>query len=135
MQCLMRLQKISIEDYGKAIFSANAPSEMRIKQYDSMMKALGLRQVIYGQCESLIIDSFPSAGSMMFAFNFYVHRALGNTNKDNLDDVLVGKSDVDESNVDDFPDLTDAVKSVLAITNMLKDLNFEKEIKPLKRML
>ena len=36
---------------------------------------------------------------MIFAFNFYVHQALGNTDRTDVEDILIGKEEVSEKEI------------------------------------
>ena len=66
---------------------------------------------------------------MVFAFCFYVHRALGNTDITDIDDVLIGKRDINDSNINDLPDLpvilqtTISIGATLTALCLLDDLN------------
>ena len=51
-----------------------------------MMYTLNLGQSIYAQCKSLV-GPLPGRGTMVFALSFFVHRALGHTDRTDADGV------------------------------------------------
>ena len=99
---------------------------------ETLLKDLDARQELYGQLDTITGDNFPSRGTVIFAFCFYVHKALQKTFRNDLDDILLEKKDVDESNEKDFPDLTETMNASIFITAVLSELEIAKHIKELQ---
>lgn len=96
------------------------------------MNTLNLRQSIYAQCESLVGESFPGKGTMVFAFCFFVHRALGHTDRNDVDDILIGKSDLSNSDLEDFPELPVIMQAAITVGSMVSALRIPDDLKHLK---
>ena len=69
---------------------------------------------------------------MIFAFSFYVHKALGNTKRTDVDEILIGNQDIGDSDIEDFPELTDVLEKVLSVTSILESLKIHKELNHLR---
>lgn len=123
------ISQIAIADYVSAVLNTNAPQNVLINYAEQMMNTLNSRQSIYTQCESLTGKSFPSKGTMVFAFSFFVHRALGHTERDDVDDILVGKRDLSGSDLDDFPDMSDIMQEAIRVGSRVSALRIQDEIK------
>jgi len=126
------ISKIVIADYSKAVLNPNTPQDELFYVAEQMLIALNSRQLIYSQCTSLFGESFPSKGTMVFAFCFYVHRALGNTDRTDIDDVLIGKRDINDSNINDLPDLPVILQTTISIGATLTALCLSDDLNHLK---
>ena len=115
--------------YGKGSTSAGSLLD---QNYNQMLTTLDARQSIYGQCTSLAGDSFPSAGTMIFAFSYYVHRALGHAKEINVDDMLTCKRRIEMSDLDNFPDLPETLDISISVGKKVESLRFDKDLKNLK---
>lgn len=124
--------KRAIADYIRTVVDSNKPQNVVIDIAKQMMNTLNSRQSIYAQCESLTGKPFPSRGTMVFAFSFFVHRALGRTDRDNVDDILIGKRDFSYSDIDDFPDISDVVKDAIKVGVSVNELQIQDDLKYLK---
>ena len=122
--------EIALNDYVRAVLS-NAPMEFQADVKTQMFEDLEARQFIYGNCSSLA-GEFPSKGTMTFALSHYVHKALELTERDDVDGVLTGDQDVTDENIDAFPDFSKILENTIWVANIIKDINFEKELKNLK---
>lgn len=122
--------EIALDDYVRAVLS-KAPLEFQADVKMQMFEDLEARQSIYGRCNSLA-GEFPSKGTMTFALSHYVHKALELTKRDDVDGVLAGDQDVTNENIDAFPDFSKVLEDTIWVTNMIKEINFEKELKNLK---
>ena len=98
---------------------------------ETILKTIDSRQELYGQLDSISGDGFPSRGTIIFAFCFFVHKALQKTFRNDLDDVLLGKKDVDKSNAKDFPDFEETMEALIFITAVLGELEIAKHLKEL----
>ncbi len=128
------ISKIVIADYASSVLITNAPQDALLHVAEQMMNALGSRQSIYAQCDSLVGgEGFPSRGTMVFAFCFFVHRALGNTTRSDVDDILIGKRDLSDSDLDDFPDLRATLHAAIFVGSTLEALRIPNDLKYLKR--
>lgn len=124
------VSEIALDDYTKATLSS-APIELQLKIKTHMLQTLDVRQNIYGQCESLA-GKLAERGTMVFAFSFYVHRAMELTQRNDVDEILVGNQDVTISDGDTFPDFSTNLHNAAWIGNVIKELEFEKDLKYLK---
>tara|TARA_R110000823_G_scaffold65704_1_gene154023 strand:- start:833 stop:1441 length:609 start_codon:yes stop_codon:yes gene_type:complete len=123
---------IVLDDYVSAIANTDMPHELQEVIKEEMIKEMNARQSIYSQCESFSGDYFPSKGTMIFAFSFYVHKALGNTKRTDVDEILIGNQDIGDSDIEDFPELTDVLEKVLSVTSILESLKIHKELNHLR---
>ena len=121
---------IALDDYVRAVLS-KAPLEFQADVKTQMFEDLEARQFIYGKCSSLA-GEFPSKGTMTFALSHYVHKALELTERDDVDGVLTGDQDVTNENIDAFPDFSKVLEDTIWVANIIKEINFEKELKNLK---
>ena len=123
---------IVLDDYVSAIANTDMPHELQEVIKEEMIKEMNARQSIYSQCESFSGDYFPSKGTMIFAFSFYVHKALGNTKRTDVDEILIGNQDIGDSDIEDFPELTDVLEKVLSVISILESLKIPKELNHLR---
>src|SRR3972149_2807465 len=70
-----------IASYAKAALSPETPEAVVFETAKRMQDTLNSRQLTYAKCRSLLGEKFPGIGTMVFAFCFFVHRALGRTNR------------------------------------------------------
>lgn len=126
------VSQIAVADYAGAVLNANAPQDLLIQNAEQMMETLNSRQSIYAQCESLVGGSFPSKGTMVFAFSFFVHRVFGHTDRNDVEDILVGRRDLDNTDLEDFPDLPDIMQAAATVGSMVNALRIQDELKHLK---
>lgn len=94
--------------------------------------AFNSRQHIYSQCDSLIDSDHPRPGTKLFAFSFFVNRALRRSISKNLDALLTGKRKLRDSDFEYLPDLTDVIQDTIFIVTTLKNMNIPENIKKLK---
>lgn len=98
---------------------------------DSLLSNLDARQELYGQIDTVFSDGFPSKGSVIFAFCFYAHKACQKTFRKDLDEVLLGRQDVDDSNVNDFPDIEETINISIFVSTVISELDIPKHLKDL----
>jgi hypothetical protein len=92
-----------IVDYCKAVVRPNTPESVVLKLALTMQDNMSERHVIYSQCTSS--DSWPSRGTLVFALGYYVHLAMQKTSRTDVDEILCGRKDVTEDNIDAFPEM------------------------------
>lgn len=124
--------QIAVEDYASAILNEDAPEDLLISIISQMMSTLSSRQSIYGQCESLTGESWPSKSTIIFAFCFFIHRALGHTVRNDVDDILSGIGELSESDVEDFPDPLETIETAQIAGTLLDVLQIQNDLKQLK---
>lgn len=124
--------QIAIPDYAGAVLNANASSDVLTGIAEHMFETLNARQALYRECQSFAGESFPGKGTILFAFSFFVHRALGNTERTDVEGILTGENELTDDDLDAFPDpeeIMDATTSVGAIAGAL---GLDKELKHLR---
>ena len=126
------VSQIAVAVYAGAVLSANAPQSVLIHNVEQMVRTLNSRQLIYAQCESLAGESFPGKGTMVFAFSFFVHRVLGDTDRDDVDDILIGKRDLSHSDLKDFPNSPDIMRAAITVGSTVSALRIQDHLKHLK---
>ena len=118
-------------DYHKAVLSGNAPPELFELNVRKTFKEIDDRQRVYSQCGSLLGEGFPSKGTVLFAFSHFVHRALGETNRSDVEGVLIGRSDVTTSNANAFPAFDVIIANATWVGAIIKKIGFEADLKKL----
>jgi len=99
--------------YLRYVLKPNTPSGISQDIYIMMLNTLNNRQDSYSKCPTLCSKGIclSSKGTTLFALNFYIHKALRRTNREDLDeDLLRGKRDIDISEMSDFPELQNYMK-------------------------
>jgi len=123
---------IVLDDYVRALINAKTPQELQDSIKEKMIIEMNTRQSIYSQCDSFLGDPLPSRGTIIFAFSFYVHKALGNTERTDVDEILIGNQELGDSDFEDFPEFTKIIEQSVSVTAMLETLEIGKELKHLK---
>ena len=90
------------------------------------------RQSTYAVCQSLTGDPWPSRGTMVFACGYFIHRALGRTDRTDVDEILRGDRDVTEADMDVFPDNEQTLKLAIYIGNCAAELRLADSLKRLR---
>ena len=120
-----------IGGYCKSIMQPSTPDDVLVSIGKNMFDDMNNRQVIYSKCKSIIGDSFPSKGTMVFALGYFIHLSLGRTSRKDVDKVLIGDVDVTNNNNDAFPDSAELLKLSIYFGAFLKTSRLEKTIKRL----
>lgn len=122
-----------IVEFSDALLKKNTPMEVKMPLVAhtgiKMLDDLNKRQEIYAQCQFMCGEKFPSAGTMIFALAFYIHKALGKTNIDNVDDVLVGEKKIEMEDLVNFPSITDVLALCIYMTDIILKLEVDKCLK------
>lgn len=128
-QVFDRIAQAVIADYTKAVLRPETPPHMLFEVAKQMQDTLNARQQIYAKCRSLLGDEFPGVGSMAYAFCFFVHRALGRTKRNDINDILVGEMKLSDSDLRDFPGVEAALPAAVWIAIALKNVEMQKHLK------
>jgi hypothetical protein len=126
------VSQIAVADYAGAIFNANTPQDVIIDSVEQMMSTLNSRQSVYAQCDSLAGEMFPGKGTMIFALSFYVHQALGNTDRTDVEDILIGKNELRKSDMKDFPSVPEVMNTAITVGSLMIELKIPGELKHLE---
>lgn len=120
--------------YSEAVLKENAPQNIIEAMSSKMRTTLNKRQHAYSKCRSVFGDSalFPSRGTMVFALGFFIHRELGLTSRNDVDNILSGEKDVEDSDLDDFPNFEKLTKLAVHISSMLIEMKLEQRLKEIK---
>lgn len=124
-----RIAQNVIAAYTKAVLRPETPPDLLFEAAKQMQDTLNSRQMTYAKCRSLYGEMFPGFGSMVFAFCFFVHRALGQTNRTDVDNILAGEK---TSDLSDFPDSQTVLRGAVWIGSTLKTLRMLDEAKYLR---
>ena len=121
----------AIYEYVRALFipdtASNIVNSVRKKMYANMND----RQAIYAACKSLTGDPWPSRGTMAFACDYFIYRALGRTDRTDVDGVLRGEEDVTAANSDAFPDPDNTMVLALYIIDCMPNLRIPERLRKL----
>lgn len=121
----------AIYDYASALFkpgtAANTVNSVSKQMYTDMND----RQSIYAACKSISGDVWPGRGTMVFACDYYIHRALERTDRTDVDGVLRGEQDVTAANSDAFPDPDNTLKLSLYVLNSMSKLRIPEKLRKL----
>ena len=121
-----------IASYAKAVLRPETPPDLLFEAAKQMQDTLNLRQMTYARCHSIFGENSSGIGTMVFAFCFFVHRALGRTNRTDVDEILAGEKFNFESDRKDFPDLETNLRSAVWIASTLKALRMQHDAKYLR---
>ena len=100
--------------------------------FNKMSEVLQHRMGVYGQCSSLMggEGGHPPCGSMVFAFNYFVHRILNPKVKGfRVSDVLIGKEKVSDKNRNAFAEPKQMFEWTCTIVPILTELKLGMVIK------
>lgn len=127
------IYKRVISEYSKSILTPETPQSLLENLALQMLKTLNKRQIIYSQCICCLWQEarFPSIGTMEFALSFYIHKALGKTTRDNVDNILKGKNKLTKNDLTDFPCPEDQLTDCIFIHNILAKSKMSALIKEL----
>ena len=123
-----------IHDYVNVIINKDSPTELVEALTEKMIDGVNNRQMIYAQCDSFMGEAafFPSAGSQIFAFSFFVHRELEKTKRDDVEDILTGVRKLERSDICDFPALAAMTEDLIIMNSITLNVEFEPLLEKLK---
>ncbi len=127
------ISKIVIGDYSRALFRPTTPSDVVVSTGMKMLDDMNNRQSIYAACQSFTGDPWPSRGTMVFACGYFIHKALGKTDRTGVDGILRGERDVTEANMGAFPDTEDALKLAIYVGTCAEELKLAEVLKKLNK--
>ncbi|MGB5179226.1 MAG: SPOR domain-containing protein [Gammaproteobacteria bacterium] len=119
---LDEVSRLAITGYARAVLDADVSQEAFLQNAGQMMCTLKSRQSIYTQCESFFGESFPGNGTMVFALSFFVYRAMGHTDRNDVDEILTGKRDISDSESEDFPGPPEIMAAARAMESIVDEL-------------
>lgn len=125
------ISKIVIRDYARALFKSTTPSDVVVSVGVKMVADMNDRQSTYAVCQSLTGDIWPSRGTMVFACGYFMHRALGRTDRTDVDEILRGHRDVTEAHMDAFPEYDQTIKLAIHIGTYAAQLQLADSLKRL----
>lgn len=126
------ISKRVIDDYSRSIFRSTVPEDIVPNLKASMIINMNDRQDIYGQCTSLTDDVFPRRGTMIFALAYFIHLALQRTSRTDVDDILCGRKDLTEADLDDFPDIENTLMLSVRFGTAAKKMRINDTLKKLQ---
>lgn len=118
-----------IASYVKATLDPNTSEGLAFEVASRMQDTLNSRSLTYAKCRSVFGDTFPSVGTMVFAFCFFVHRALGRTNRFDVAEILAGERQLSETDLKDFPSVEEILRSAAWIGSILKSSKIQRDAK------
>ncbi len=122
-----------ISRYCKSILRKDTPLNLIQDLACHMLNTFNERTFLYHRCQSVVDEENPWAtGTMVFALSFYIHKALGQTNRDDVDDILCGKRKLEESDMRDFPMVTQELEISIYFGNVLAEWQINKSLKQLR---
>jgi len=126
------IANIAISDYSRALFKPTTPSDVVASVSMNMLQDMNDRQSTYGACQSLTGDPWPSRGTMVFACAYFIHRALGRTDRTDVVGILRGEQDITEAEMDAFPDMDQTMKLAIHIGTSANELRLADRLKLLR---
>ena len=121
-----------LSDYVYSV-CPNMPTEFCTNMISKMQDALQSRMSIYGRCRSFMgEEGFPPAGSRVFAFQYFVYRALGKNSKKNVVPVLVGEKEVTDDNIDEFPGVEGSMTWMISIVEYTAQWKLKDRLESIK---
>lgn len=127
------VSKRVISRYCKAVLREDTPLNLMQDSACHMLSTFNERAILYHRCHSVYDKENPwGKGTMVFALSFYIHKALGQTNRDDVDDILCGKKNLEESDMRDFPLFTQQTEVLIYFGNVLAEWQINKSLKQLR---
>ena len=125
----------SVDVYTNGTLSENAPPQLKAGVASHMLSEFDARNGIYSKCHSITTRDGPTIGTSIWAYSFFVHRALGKTelDDDSICSIMTGKEKTSENASDDFPDFLETIDNSVLIIDSLKFLNLNDRLKGLKQ--
>jgi len=122
-----------VSRYCNSVFKKSAAQNATDKFTRQMFKNFADRQALYSKCSSVFPeDMFAFKGTVIFALSFYIHRELGLTNRDDVDDILCGKRNLADSDMHDFPLIDRILIAATYFGNVLTSWQLNKSLECLK---
>ncbi|MBI4822942.1 MAG: hypothetical protein HY805_01765 [Nitrospirae bacterium] len=114
-----------ISRYCKTVLRKDTPLNLMQDLGCHMLTTFNERTILYHKCKSVIDKENPWVkGTMVFALSFYIHKALGQTDRDDVEDILCGKRNLEESDMRDFPIFTQTLEIVIYFGNVCANNRF-----------
>ena len=126
-----RLALEAIRDYSAASLEQETPKNIKSTVADILLQRFNSRQITYAKCKSVMGDEFPGVGSKVFAFSYFVFRALDRTSRVNVDDILAGNAQITESDLDDFPSAATILEYAIFVGSAAKEVDITRHVRRL----
>lgn len=120
--------------YVEFVLRPSTPQHVVNSLVRRMLSTLIERDALYSQLTVMGEESNTGfhAGTAVFALSYYIHRAMGLTDRDDVDDILWGKRRVQESDLDAFPKWDDTVKIGNYVMSIAIELKINDSLKQLR---
>ena len=125
---LAEVSRIAVNGYASAVLDVTAPADAFMRNARQMTSTLKSRRSVYSQCESLFGESFPGNGTMVFALSFFVYKAMGHTDRNDVDDILTGKRDISDTELEDFPRPPEIMAAARAVESIVDELEIPHDL-------
>lgn len=125
---LAEVSRIAVTGYASAVLDVTAPADACMRDARQMTSTLKSRRSVYSQCASLFGESFPGNGTMVFALSFFVYKAMGHTDRNDVDDILTGKRDIGDSELEDFPKPPEIMAAARAVESIVDELQIPHDL-------
>ena len=122
----------AIRDYSAASLKQETPDDIKSGISDFLLQRFNSRQITYAKCKSMMGDQFPGAGSTVFAFSFFVFRALDQTSREEFDEILAGNARLTESDQKDFPSPRTIFKNAIFVGSAAKEVDIARHVRKLR---
>jgi len=110
-----KIAQCTLAEFSRAIIKPGAPFEVHAILELNMLDDLNKRQDVYGRCESLTGQSFPGAGTMIFALSYFIHYALEKTKRTDVYDIICGNKQMEKEYADAFPNIFDILRLTIYV--------------------
>lgn len=135
----MAKRDVIIDEISKRVIAAYVGTVLKPETPQHVTQALALqmfndlneRQIIYSQCAS-VGGGFPTKGTMIFVLLFFVHRALGLTKREDINELLFGSNKIEQADLADLPDIETTLKLSIFIGNCITAMKLKETLQNLK---
>lgn len=126
------IENVAQLHYAHALLGPTVADDAAISLAMKMADDMKDRQSTYDLCQSVTGDPWPSRGTMVFACGYFIHRALGRTDRTDVDAILRGEQDVTDAERGAFPDMEQSLKLAAHIGVSLAELQLSKRLERLR---
>lgn len=119
--------------YCKTVLRKDTPLTLMQDWACHKLSTFNERTILYHKCKSVLGEENPwASGTMVFALSFYIHKALGRTDRDDVDDILCGERNLEKSDMRDFPVWHQQSEIFIYFSSVLAEWKINKTLKQLK---
>lgn len=106
--------------YIDAIFSKSAPQDLIRSQRSSFIEQYNYTTDIYGHCKDIMSGPIGAeAGSVMFAFSYFIHTAITGDRDFDATDILCGRRKVEMSDLKHLPQFDKTLPWMLLLPHFI----------------